>query len=178
MPHPGHIEILQRGVKAWNWWRDTTGAIPDLCQVDFRRPKLERFGQALFGTGNSFVNMDFSRANFREANLADTDLRTTLLYKADLSRANLMRANLANSYLRRATLSESCFVGVNLFMADLTRANFAGANLYAADLRRANLKNATGWQEIQNIRECRLAGVKNAPEGFLQWAVQNGADIN
>ena len=50
----------------------------------------------------------------------------------------------------------------------------SGASLDAADLGNADL-SAIGWQQIKSVKKTNLAGVKNAPEGFLTWALRNGA---
>jgi hypothetical protein len=44
-------------------------------------------------------------------------------------------------------------------------------------LRSANLSGVK-WKEIRSIKSANVAGVKSAPEGFIQWALQNGAIEN
>jgi len=33
----------------------------------------------------------------------------------------------------------------------------------------------TKWQKIEGIKLANVFGIKNAPAGFLNWAIQNGA---
>ena len=49
-----------------------------------------------------------------------------------------------------------------------------GAKLDGADLRGADLKGLS-WQNIHSISGANIAGVRNAPAGFSQWAMQHGA---
>ncbi len=58
--------------------------------------------------------------------------------------------------------------------ADYTEANLAGANLANTDLHDANLNNIR-WREIASLKMANISGVKNAPDGFVSWAVKNGA---
>jgi len=110
-----------------------------------------------------------SRANFNSADVRNSDLRD-----ADLSNAELQSANFRESDLRNADLS-----GAGLKDADFSRANLGGADLSGAilddaDLHEADMQNVR-WQKIRSIRKANIAGVKNAPEGFAAWALQNGA---
>jgi hypothetical protein len=41
-------------------------------------------------------------------------------------------------------------------------------------LRGADLSNVQ-WQSLKSISGTNLAGVKNAPAGFLDWALKDGA---
>jgi len=63
--------------------------------------------------------------------------------------------------------------------ADLVGANLGGAALDGANLRNADLRN-TGlagirWQAIAAIDGANVYGARNAPEGFVAWALQHGA---
>ncbi len=64
----------------------------------------------------------------------------------------------------------------------MSEANLAGAQLDGADLSFADLRNADlqsiDWQNIAAIKLANIAGVKNAPAGFLEWAFKNGAVEN
>jgi uncharacterized protein YjbI with pentapeptide repeats len=58
--------------------------------------------------------------------------------------------------------------------SDLSGANLDGADLSSADLRNANLQGIA-WQHIAVVKSANIAGVRNAPEGFRDWALKNGA---
>jgi uncharacterized protein YjbI with pentapeptide repeats len=61
--------------------------------------------------------------------------------------------------------------------SNLAEAKLDGADLTSADLRNANL-DAIAWQHIAAIKSANIAGVKNAPDGFREWALKNGAIEN
>ena len=113
-------------------------------------------------------------ANLLRADLSAADLRGSDFGFADLDFADLHAANFRGSDLENVSFSNA-----NLKDADLVGANLAGAkldrvDLTAADLRSTNLKGIQ-WKQIRSIKTANIAGVKGAPDGFLQWALQNGA---
>ena len=71
--------------------------------------------------------------------------------------------------IANANLTNSDLVG-----SDLARTKLDDADLSSADLRNANLQ-AIAWQHIAAIKSANIAGVKNAPDGFRDWALKNGA---
>jgi uncharacterized protein YjbI with pentapeptide repeats len=117
------------------------------------------------------------RANLLRADLSAADLRGSQLRSADFSYANLHAANLRGSNLSNTTLSNA-----NLGDCDLVESNLAGAKLDGADLTSSDLRNADlasiEWQGIASIKSANIAGAKNAPAGFRDWALKNGAIEN
>jgi Pentapeptide repeats (8 copies) len=109
------------------------------------------------------------RSNFRAADLRDSDFSTADFSDADLRSANLRQCNLRNASLQRANLEEA-----DLWGADLNGADFSAADLAGADLRNSNLANLR-WRDIQNLKSANIFGVKNAPDGFVSWALKHGA---
>jgi len=109
------------------------------------------------------------RSNFSAADSRNGDFRYADFTDADLSSANFRGGNFYRAWLQGAQVNEA-----DLFGADLTEANLAGANLANADLRDANLSNIH-WREIANLKMANINGVKNAPDGFVSWALKNGA---
>jgi uncharacterized protein YjbI with pentapeptide repeats len=109
------------------------------------------------------------RSNFSAADSRNGDFRYADFTDADLSSANFRGGNFYRAWLQGAQVNDA-----DLFGADLTEANLAGANLANADLRDANLSNIR-WHEIANVKMTNINGVKNAPDGFVSWALKNGA---
>ena len=109
------------------------------------------------------------RSNFSAADLRDSDLAFVDLSDSDLQNANLRQSNLHNADLERAKLIEA-----DLWGADLSGADLSGATLNHADLRNTNLADFK-WREIVNLKETNVFGVKNAPEGFIAYALKHGA---
>jgi uncharacterized protein YjbI with pentapeptide repeats len=58
--------------------------------------------------------------------------------------------------------------------ADLSGADFSGATMANTDLRNADLRGID-WAHVVSIKGANIAGIRNAPEGFVAWALKNGA---
>jgi len=114
------------------------------------------------------------KAKLLRANFGSADVRNSNLESADLSYASLTGANFRQSDLRHVSLTSA-----NLTDGDFCGAQFAGSDLSDAALDGADLGNADlgaiQWQKIKSVQKANLAGVKNPPEGFLAWALKNGA---
>jgi uncharacterized protein YjbI with pentapeptide repeats len=114
------------------------------------------------------------RASLLRADLSAADLRGSVLRSADLTSADLHSANFRSSNLENADFTSANLSDSDLVGTDLAGANFDNANLSSADLRNADLRGIT-WQHIASIRSANIAGAKNAPDGFRDWALRNGA---
>ena len=114
------------------------------------------------------------RANLLRADLSAADLRGSALRFADLSYADLHSANFRGAHLEHAVFSNANMSGTDLVGSDLSGTNLDRADLSSADLRRANLQGIA-WRQITTIKSANIAGVANAPEGFRDWALKNGA---
>ena len=140
--------------------------------------------QELNADGISLVGVDVSgaflqsirlqRASLARSNFSAADLRDSDLTSADLSDAELRSANLRHSILRSANLERADLTETDLFSADLTGADLCGAALANADLRNADLANLK-WSDTLNMKNANILGVKNAPEGFVAYALKRGA---
>jgi len=97
------------------------------------------------------------------------------LRRAGLREANLTGATLTNANLEGADLTGVNLTGANLQGALLKGANLAGAQLGTADLRGADLVDLRGWQELRTVTYLQIEGIKHAPAGFRQWALEHGA---
>jgi len=122
------------------------------------------FLQGLNLKNADLLRSDFSSADLRNSNLAGVDFTLANLNSANLRGAALDHCKCAQADLRNTDLQGSSLVGAEL----------SGATLDDADLRGADLRDAT-WQKIKSIKGANIAGVKNAPPGFVEWAVKNGA---
>jgi Pentapeptide repeats (8 copies) len=120
------IDILIRGVEAWNRWRsENPGIAPSLSGVDLRRMNL---------SGADLREADLSGARLVEVNLA----RVTLA-RADLRGAYVSESNLGEADLREAKLTQATLSRVNLGGADLRGAELTGTKLSQVNLRGAIL---------------------------------------
>jgi len=123
---------------------------------------LNRNGISLAG-----VNLD-------GAWLEQADLRGAALPMASFENANLAGAQLQGATLTGANFRGATLVTASLSGASLQGADFTGARLSAADLSEADLFNVKG------LRECTLSytnieGIRRAPHGFREWALEQGA---
>ena len=118
--------------------------------------------------------LKLERANLLRADLSATDLRGSDLRSADFTSADMHSANLRNSNLENASFQDANMKDVDLWGSNLAGARLDDADISGADLRFANLRNIE-WKQLKNVATANIAGVKNAPEGFVEWALKNGA---
>jgi hypothetical protein len=114
------------------------------------------------------------RANLLRANLSAADLRGSSFKSANLTYSDLHDANFRGSDFDHTVLSNADLKDADLVGSNLAGAMLDGADLTSTDLRFANLKDIQ-WKQISAIKDANIAGVKNAPDGFRQWALKNGA---
>lgn len=146
---------------------DLQGAVFGGGSVDstsFRGTKLQRA---------SFRASPVRRSDFTEADLSflkveESSFNGSIFYKAVLRNADLSGAYLINNDLRGADLQEATLPKLG---------RLRGASLCGADLRRADLRNTGsdvgGWRQIKSLTHANVAGVRNAPANFVQWAVDS-----
>jgi len=120
--------------------------------------------------------LKLKNANLLRADFSSTDLRNSSLAGADFTLANLSSANLRGAVLDGARCSGTDLSNTDLVSASLVGADLTGASLDDADLRGANLQNLK-WQQLKSIKGANLAGTRNPPAGFIEWALRNGAAI-
>jgi hypothetical protein len=109
------------------------------------------------------------RANFSDADVRNSNFSGANLSYASLNGANFRNSELQSALLLSADLTDADFCGARLNGADLSNATFDDADLGNADL------SGVTWQKIKSVKQTNLAGIKNPPDGFLSWALRNGA---
>ena len=140
--------------------------------------------QELDADGVPLVGVDVSGAFLQgirlpRAHLLRADLNAVDARNSDFQAANFTDANLHSGNFRESNFSGANFQGADLGEADFCSANLTGAvldgaTLDAADLGNADLSNVK-WQQIKSMKGANIRQVRNAPEGFVQWATQHGA---
>ena len=123
-----------------------------------------RFLRASNFGARKLARVDLEAAGLRHSMLDSSDLEYTELRSANFRSGSLRLSNLLQTDLEDADL-----VGANLQGANLTNANFKNA-----DLRNADLKGIQ-WQATKAIDSANVHGIRNAPRGFVNWALQHGA---
>jgi uncharacterized protein YjbI with pentapeptide repeats len=168
--------IKQKHYQAWQVINTAQGKGGSGGRIDALQ-ELNADGVALIGVDVSTAylqGVDLSRADLTRSNFNAVDARNSNFRSADLTAADLRSANFRESNLQNARLIDADLTGADLNSATLAAADLTRANLDNADLRNSDLRNLR-WQEIRSIKMANLAGVKNSPDGFLQWALQHGA---
>ncbi|HLY15677.1 MAG TPA: pentapeptide repeat-containing protein [Bryobacteraceae bacterium] len=113
-------------------------------------------------------------ANLLRADLEAADVRDSDLEGCDLEYADLRSANFRQANLRRAKLTGADLRDADLANADLGGADLNGVNLQDGDLSNTDLR-AIQWKNIKSIAAANIHGVRNAPEGFVAWALAHKA---
>ena len=182
MAIPQHLEVLKKGVTAWNNWRqENPGAEPDLAGANLSKSDLKE--------------ANLSETDLRWADLTWADLKNARLNRADLRRANLSRSNFIKTNLSEANLSETYLSGADLSEADMKRAFFirsdlASVNLSNSDCQRADFRwaylikarfngaNLNGANLIEaNLTKAELKQ-SNLSEAFVAWSCFGDNDLS
>ena len=165
MTDSDHIEILRRGSRAWNAWREANSSqIPNLDDAALS------LGQRQLGPING------GPTNLRSVSMQRAFLRSASLSAADLEAADLSGADLAYARLDQANLKAA-----NLSGAFLDYADFAGAVLTDANLSGASLQHVQNLTQAQiNDSICNAATILPAhlvhPASRLQIARETKAE--
>jgi len=109
------------------------------------------------------------RANFNAADARNSSFRFSDFTDSDLHFANFRQGDFYGVNFAGCKMEDMDFSG-----ADLTEANLRGASLTRADLSNTTLREIE-WQGIKSIRMANIRGAKDAPDGFVAWALENGA---
>ncbi len=120
------------------------------------------------------LGLDLHGANLMRSDFSSADLRESKLVSVDFTLANLNSANFRDAALDHAKFAQADLRNADLKGSSLVGADLSGATLDNADLRQANLKDVQ-WQHLKSLRAANVAQVKNAPDGFVAWAMSNGA---
>lgn len=114
------------------------------------------------------------QANLLRSDFSAADLRGSDLKSADFTSANLRSANFRGSDLENASFQDADMTDIDLSESNLFGANLCDADIGEADLSNADLRNVK-WKQLKNVKGANIFGVKNAPEGFVEWALKSGA---
>lgn len=168
--------IKQRHYQAWQVINTAQGKGGSGGRIDalqeLNADKVPLVGvdvSSAFLQGLKLERANLLRSNFAAADVRGSDLQWANFSDADLHAANFRGSNLQHASFEGADMSDADLVGSNL-----TGCRFVVTDLNGTDLRSANLSGVE-WSRIRGIRMANIAGVKNAPAGFVDWAVKNGA---
>ena len=141
MANPKHLEILARGQKAWNKWREEHRTIiPDLSRGNFFQGNysLHDFSNANLEY-SMFISAETIEANFNGANLNNSCFSWANANRATFNYATLREAELDQVDFEEAWFKDANLQGAKLEKSFLCMAHFEGANLSQSDLGQADL---------------------------------------
>lgn len=168
--------IKQRHYQAWQVVNTSQGKGGSGGRIDalqeLNADRVDLVGVDVSGAYLQGVRLE--RARLVRANFSAADVREGKFQSADLTDANLRSANFRGGNLSQATLQGANFDESDLTAADLTGADLNGASFVDADLTNSNLRGAR-WERIASVKNANIFGVKNAPQGFVDWAMKHGA---
>lgn len=145
MADAAHVAMLNKGVEAWQAWRDANEEVvpdltdadlsgKDLCYYDLHYAKLQR--------------ADLTNANLDQANVYSADFSEAKLAGLNISHANLQWARFVRANLRKATIigsraEKSSFEYANLIEANLANTDFSRSLFGAADFSKSYLSSTS-----------------------------------
>lgn len=174
--HDADNRVKQRHYQAWQVINTAQGKGGSGGRIDALQ-ELNEDGVPLVGvdvSGAFLQALHLPKAHLLRSDFSAADARNSDFHESDLQDCDLRSAN-----FRQANLVQASFAGARMDDADMQGADFrdadlSGAILDNADLRFVNLAN-TNWQQIRSIKGANLFGVRNAPDGFTEWALKHGA---
>ncbi|HEV8015003.1 MAG TPA: pentapeptide repeat-containing protein [Stellaceae bacterium] len=110
------IELIERGVEAWNAWRHQHSDVA-----------IDLSGAILVNA--SLAGANLLKANLAHAQLSGADLSGAQLFGAQLNGVNLNAARLDGADLGWANLSDASMLSTEINGTDLSCAQLAGANV-------------------------------------------------
>lgn len=126
MANQQHLEMLEKGVEAWNKWRqDMPDIIPDLEAANLRERNLDMIDLHKA----NMDHIDLYKASLCGANLYEANLHMAHLYRGIFSDANLCRATLRGADLVRAKLIRTLLCEADLRWVKLGETDLSGADL-------------------------------------------------
>ena len=124
--------------------------------------------------GAFLMGIRLEKAHLLRSDFSAADLRNAKLQSANLDFSNLKETNFRNGDLRNVSFENADLEDADLSEANLSDANLAGAALAKANLRGCDLRDVK-WKQIAGIKLANIFQVKNAPAGFVEWAMHEGA---
>jgi len=174
--HDSDNRIRQRHYQAWQVINTAQGKGGSGGRIDALQ-ELNNDGVGLVGvdvSGAFLQGVHLGKARLLRSDFSAADVRNSDFKAADLQDANLHSANFRNSSFRGASLVGAQIDDADFQGADLSEADLSGTVLDNTDLRLVTL-NHTIWNNIRSIKGANVYGIQHAPQGFLEWAMKQGA---
>lgn len=174
--HDAGNRVKQRHYQAWQVINTSQGKGGSGGRIEALQ-ELNKDGVPLVGvdvSGAFLQGIHLNKARLVRSNFSAADVRNSDFEDADMQDSDLHSANFRQSSFKRASLAGARLDDADLQNADLSEADLAEAVFDNADLRYVTAGNAN-WNRLRSIRGADVFGVRNAPPGFLEWALKHGA---
>jgi hypothetical protein len=174
--HDSDNRIRQRHYQAWQVINTAQGKGGSGGRIDALQ-ELNNDGVGLVGvdvSGAFLQGVHLGKARLLRSDFSAADVRNSDFKAADLQDANLHSANFRNSSFRGASLVGAQIDDADFQGSDLSEADLSGTVLDNTDLRLVTLNHAA-WNNIRSIKGANVYGIQRAPQGFLEWAMKQGA---
>lgn len=191
MANPEHVEILSKGIKDWNKWREENpNTFPDLSAQNLDNKELGSYMDKKRNARGSIeyaevITPNFDNVNFNYSYLSGVSLSGANLRGASFEGAKLRGVDFANTYLEHASFRRTFLYSINFFGARLDLTDFNEARLEYCSFGNNDLsrvKNLTFVKHLGpssigldtifksqgNISEKFLRGC-GVPEGFITY---------
>jgi hypothetical protein len=173
MANQEHLDILAKGVEAWNKWRrEHPDVRPDLYGARLEGVKLRGVDMRRADLRLALMPaMDLSGAAFSDADLSGAELAGAIFDLTRLNRTRLNGANVATAWLNRASLRgadlESAYVGRTVFAnVDLSETKGLDGVEHVGP---SSIGLDTIYRSGGNISEAFLRGC-GVPDNFITFA--------
>ncbi len=168
--------IKQRHYQAWQVINTAQGKGGSGGRIDaLQELNADRVPLVGVDVSSAFLQgLDLRGANLTRSDFSSADLRNADFASVDFTFADLNSANLRGAHLEYAKLMQADLRGSDLNGSSLVNADLSGASLDDADLSSADLNHIV-WQHLGSVKGANIHQVKNAPEGFVAWAMSRGA---
>lgn len=174
--HDADNRVKQRHYQAWQVINTAQGKGGSGGRIEALQ-ELNSDGVPLVGvdvSGAFLQGVHLGRARLLRSDFSTADVRNSDFKAADLQDANLHSANFRQSAFERASLSGAQIDDADFQGADLSGTNLSGVVFDNTDLRLVNFNGAV-WNSIRSIKGANVYGIRDAPPGFLEWALKQGA---
>ena len=154
MANNEHIEMLKKGVRAWNEWAKTgRDSVIDLSGADMSGINLRPI--------DVYTHVELDLANLANVNLSKGSLGGASLINSDLSGANLHGTDLSGADLWGACLDGADLTGTILYDTDFTEASldgadFSGSVMDGTRFGGVDLATVRGLDSVRHEGPCRL----------------------
>jgi uncharacterized protein YjbI with pentapeptide repeats len=173
MANKEQLEILKKGVRAWNEWRVRNNPVIDLTGASL--PGID------LSSVDVFTHLDLHHADLTDADLENADLGGASLVHADFTRANLRGTSLAGADLWGAALDDANLTNTSLDDTDFTEASMNGTDfsnsvMDGTRFGGVDLSKAKGLDGVRHQGPCRIdidtiyLSEANMPDEFMRGA--------